>query len=55
MTKGTASLGKMGRKSVHIRCRRCGRHSYHKQKGYCSSCGYRSTKKLRNFSWAKRH
>jgi len=55
MTKGTASFGKMGRRSVHIRCRRCGRHAYHKQKGYCASCGFRRTKRLRNFTWAKRH
>ncbi len=55
MTKGTASLGKMGRKSVHIRCRRCGQRAYHKRKGYCASCGYGSTRKLRNYSWAKRH
>jgi large subunit ribosomal protein L37e len=55
MTKGTASLGKMGVKKTHIRCRRCGRHSYHVKKGYCASCGYGRTKKLRSFSWAKRH
>ncbi len=55
MTKGTASLGKMGRRSVHIRCRRCGQRAYHKQKGYCAACGYGRTAKLRHYSWAKRH
>ncbi|HLB68000.1 MAG TPA: 50S ribosomal protein L37e [Thermoplasmata archaeon] len=55
MTKGTASLGKMGRKSVHIRCRRCGNRSYHKQKGVCASCGFGRTARLRRYSWAKRH
>lgn len=55
MTKGTASLGKMGKRTVHIRCRRCGRHSYHKRKGYCAQCGFGRTRKLRNYTWAKRH
>jgi len=55
MTKGTASLGKMGRKSVHIRCRRCGRRAYNKQAKFCASCGFGRTKKLRNYTWAKRH
>ena len=27
-------------KSTHIRCRRCGKHSYHKTKGVCAHCGY---------------
>ena len=38
MTKGTPS--RRGGKIVHIICRRCGRHSYHRQKGVCSSCGF---------------
>ena len=55
MTKGTASLGKMGRKSVHIRCRRCGERAYNKQAKVCASCGFGRMKKIRNYSWAKRH
>jgi len=55
MTKGTASLGKMGKRSVHIRCRRCGRHAYHKRKAVCASCGFGRSAKLRRYTWAKRH
>jgi len=51
MTKGTAS--KMGGKKVHIMCRRCGKHSFHKQKRQCSACGFGESKKIRTFNWAK--
>ncbi len=54
MSKGTTSFGKKGKKSVHIRCRRCGRHSYHKRRGYCAQCGFGRTARLRNYAWAKR-
>jgi large subunit ribosomal protein L37e len=51
MTKGTPSMGKRN-KIVHIRCRRCGRHSYHIRKKKCSACGYpRSTLKNENWKW----
>ncbi len=55
MSKGTASLGKMGKRTTHIRCRRCGKHAYNKRKGYCASCGFGRSARLRRFSWAKRH
>jgi len=55
MTKGTASLGKMGKRSVHIRCRRCGKHAYHKRHKVCASCGFGRMKRLRTYKWAKRH
>ncbi|DAC34727.1 MAG TPA: 50S ribosomal protein L37e [Candidatus Thalassarchaeaceae archaeon] len=42
-------------KSTHIRCRRCGRHSYHKQKRACASCGFGETARLRKFRWSKRN
>ena len=49
MVKGTPSMGKRNR-IVHIRCRRCGRHTYHLRKKRCSACGYpRST--IRQGSW----
>lgn len=51
MTKGTPSMGKKGRKIVHIKCRRCGRVSFHRRKGYCAACGFGRTKRLRKYSW----
>ena len=53
MAKGTPSMGKR-QKTTHIRCRRCGRNSYHKQKGVCASCGYGATSKMRSYGWARR-
>ena len=53
MGTGTPSL--KGGERTHIRCRRCGRHSYHLQKKTCSSCGYGKTAKLRSYNWAKAH
>jgi len=46
-------MGKKSGKDVHIRCRRCGRASYHKIDGICSSCGYGKTAKLRKYTWQK--
>ncbi len=51
MTKGTPSFGKRGRRKTHIRCRRCGRHSYHVRKRYCAACGFGRSKRLRRYSW----
>ncbi|TMI12807.1 50S ribosomal protein L37e [Candidatus Bathyarchaeota archaeon] len=50
-SKGTTSLGKMGGKGTHIRCRRCGRHSYHVRKKRCAACGFGEITKLRRYSW----
>lgn len=41
--KGTGSFGKR-RNKTHTICPRCGRRSYHLQKGVCSSCGYPSAR-----------
>ncbi len=51
MTKGTPSMGKKGRGTTHIRCRRCGQHSFHKKKKVCSHCGFGASSKLRNYSY----
>jgi len=50
--KGTPSKGKKGRSKTHVRCRRCGRHSYHKAHNECSACGFGVSPKLRNHSWS---
>ncbi|MBI5253169.1 MAG: 50S ribosomal protein L37e [Euryarchaeota archaeon] len=50
MSKGTASMGKRN-KRLHIRCRRCGKNSFHVSKRYCASCGFGRTKKLRSYAW----
>ncbi|MBS3118037.1 50S ribosomal protein L37e [Candidatus Woesearchaeota archaeon] len=53
MSKGTAALGlRKGR--LHIRCRRCGKASYHKKTGICSSCGFGRSSKLRSYEWQKK-
>ncbi|MBI2232982.1 MAG: 50S ribosomal protein L37e [Candidatus Aenigmarchaeota archaeon] len=49
MSKGTPSFGRHQR-ITHIRCRRCGRHSYHIQKKQCSACAY-PRPKMRKESW----
>lgn len=51
MTKGTPSMGKRSGKKTHIYCRRCGKHTYHKRKKVCSSCGFGKTAKLRRYAW----
>ena len=52
MTKGTTSFGKRTSKT-HVTCRRCGRRTYHIQKGTCSSCGYPGSKMRRYRQHAK--
>ncbi|ADP77178.1 LSU ribosomal protein L37E [Methanothermus fervidus DSM 2088] len=48
--KGTPSFGKRN-KTLHIRCRRCGRKSYHVKKKVCAACGFGRTRKIRRYSW----
>ncbi|MBT5023295.1 50S ribosomal protein L37e [Candidatus Woesearchaeota archaeon] len=52
--KGTPSMGRKSGKKTHIYCRRCGNHTFHKNKKACSSCGYGNTAKLRSYSWQKK-
>ncbi|HLD12676.1 MAG TPA: 50S ribosomal protein L37e [Candidatus Nanoarchaeia archaeon] len=55
MSKGTASQGQKRNKGVlHIRCRRCGRSSYHKIKKVCSDCGFGRSARLRSYQWNKK-
>jgi len=51
VSKGTPSFGKHN-KITHIRCRRCGRHSYHVRHRRCAACGFpRSKLKNENWKW----
>jgi len=34
-------------KPVHVRCRRCGRRSFHIRKKQCAACGFGATKKIK--------
>lgn len=52
MVKGTPSFGKRN-KPTHVRCRRCGRRSFHVSKKRCAACGFGETKKLRKYAWSK--
>lgn len=54
MGKGTASFGKHSGKTSHIRCRRCGQHTYHIRKKVCSSCGFGKSARLRSYTWQKK-
>ncbi|MFQ6010033.1 MAG: 50S ribosomal protein L37e [Candidatus Aenigmatarchaeota archaeon] len=49
MSKGTPSFGKRNKVS-HIRCRRCGNHSFHIRKKRCAKCGYPDSR-IRKFNW----
>ncbi|HUW48631.1 MAG TPA: 50S ribosomal protein L37e [Patescibacteria group bacterium] len=51
MGKGTPSFGKRQGKTVHIKCRRCGRRSYHVTKKRCSACGYGDTTFIKSYAW----
>ena len=55
MTKGTPSKGKKNKAATHKTCRRCGKHSYHRRKRYCASCGFGKTATLRKYSWRNRY
>ena len=54
MTKGTPSMGKKSGKKNFIRCRSCGKPSYHIRKKKCSSCGYGKSSKMRTYAWKKK-
>ncbi|UCC33311.1 MAG: 50S ribosomal protein L37e [Candidatus Bathyarchaeota archaeon] len=50
-SKGTPSFGKRQGKTLHIKCRRCGRRAYHVRKKRCSACGYGETATIKRHSW----
>lgn len=52
--KGTPSFGKKN-KRTHIRCPRCGRHSYHIRKKRCAACGWGASKRMRRYSWENKN
>ncbi|TFF87395.1 MAG: 50S ribosomal protein L37e [Promethearchaeota archaeon] len=54
MTKGSASFGKRN-KTVHIRCRRCGRVAYHKTKKVCAACGFGRSSRINKSNWRTRN
>ncbi len=47
-------MGAKSGKKTHIRCRRCGRHTYHVRKKVCASCGFGRSSKLRSYAWSTR-
>ncbi len=49
MTKGVGRTGTRNDKA-HTICRRCGKSSFHIQKGVCASCGYGAHAKMRRYS-----
>jgi len=53
MVKGTPSFGKRHKTRV-IRCRRCGRRSYHIRHKACSACGFGKSEKIRSYAWQTR-
>jgi large subunit ribosomal protein L37e len=55
MGKGTPSKGKKNKAASHKTCRRCGKHSYHRRKRFCASCGFGKTAKLRKPAWRTRY
>ncbi|MGD0029343.1 MAG: 50S ribosomal protein L37e [Candidatus Bathyarchaeia archaeon] len=55
MGKGTPSFGKRQGKTVHIRCRRCGRRAYSVAKKRCAACGYGERATIRKYSWQTRN
>lgn len=54
MTKGTPSMGRKSGKKNFIRCRRCGKPTYHVRKKKCSACGFGKTPRMRKYSWQKK-
>ncbi|MCK4952508.1 50S ribosomal protein L37e [Candidatus Bathyarchaeota archaeon] len=41
-------------KTLHIRCRRCGRRAYHVRQKKCSACHYGESTRIRQYSWQTR-
>ncbi|QQG39358.1 MAG: 50S ribosomal protein L37e [Candidatus Aenigmatarchaeota archaeon] len=50
MSKGTPSFGKH-QSTTHMRCRRCGRYTYHKARSTCAACGFGKTASMKTYGW----
>lgn len=55
MGTGTAAFGKKSGKKTHIKCRRCGSHSYHIRDKVCSACNFGKSAKKRSYSWIRKN
>jgi len=55
MGSGTATMGQRNKKETHIKCRRCGRKSFNRKKGYCAACGFGKSSRMRKYSWSRKH
>ncbi|MHA1731514.1 MAG: 50S ribosomal protein L37e [Promethearchaeota archaeon] len=53
MGKGTPSMGKKNKAGPHVRCRRCGKNSFHKRHHVCAACGFGKKKTIRHYSWSR--
>jgi len=42
-------------KRVHIRCRRCGRRSYHIRNKTCAACGYGESSSIKKYNWSRKN
>lgn len=47
-------MGKKSGKKNFIKCRRCGRTTFHVKDKSCSSCGYGKSAKMRTYSWQRK-
>jgi large subunit ribosomal protein L37e len=50
MSRGTPAFGRH-QTITHIRCRRCGRHSYHISHEKCGACGFGKSPSLYKQAW----
>ncbi|MCK4439616.1 50S ribosomal protein L37e [Candidatus Bathyarchaeota archaeon] len=55
MGKGTPSMGKRAGKTLHIRCRRCGKRAYNVSKKRCGACGYGKSTAIKQYAWKTRN
>ncbi len=50
MPRQNPNFGKMN-KTLHIMCKRCGRHAFHVRHRVCAACGYGRSSKIRQYTW----
>jgi len=55
VNKGTPSFGRRMGKTLHIRCRRCGRRAYHVTKKRCAACGYGESTRIKHYNWQNKN